>query len=185
MRENGKTFQYDPSRDVSGVQVFTDDKRGFSMGDKIQFTAPWKERQVSNRETAEIMTVDQLGNLTVFLDSSQRTLRFNIKQMPTVDHAYAMTSYSAQGQTVDKVILHIEALNSRTRPLVDKTLAYVGLSRARYEMAVYTDDMETLPKALARRQVSPKALNIQQIEEYLSPEQREQKKQEREAAITR
>jgi hypothetical protein len=48
-RENGAQRTYDPRR-LSGVAVYHEVERGFSQGDRIQFTAPSRELQVTNRE---------------------------------------------------------------------------------------------------------------------------------------
>jgi ATP-dependent exoDNAse (exonuclease V) alpha subunit len=77
-----------------------------------------------------------------------------------------MTSYSAQGATVDRVLVQIDTQDSRTRQLVDKTLAYVALSRPRYDIAIFTDRIERLAPALSREVVKPKALSPAEIGQY-------------------
>jgi ATP-dependent exoDNAse (exonuclease V) alpha subunit len=86
--------------------------------------------------------------------------------MPHVDYAYAMTSHSAQGSTVDRVLIQIDATDSRTRALADKALAYVSLSRARYEAEIFTNDKQQLERALNRQAERPTALSEDQVVEY-------------------
>ena len=42
-RENGERLSYDPRR-LQGVTVYRESERAFSEGDRVQFTAPDKER---------------------------------------------------------------------------------------------------------------------------------------------
>ena len=64
----------------------------------MQFTAPYKERLVANREFGTIEKMDARGNLRVRLDSG-RSVAFNIKENPHLDDGYAVTSHGSQGQT--------------------------------------------------------------------------------------
>src|SRR5712692_77696 len=48
-RENGEQVSYDPRR-LHGVTLYRETERGFSEGDRVQFTAPNRERHIANRE---------------------------------------------------------------------------------------------------------------------------------------
>ena len=55
-----------------------------------------------------------------------------------IDHGYASTSHSAQGATVDRVIVDID---TRLSPeLVNRKQFYVSISRARNALTIFTDD---------------------------------------------
>ena len=77
------------------------------------------------------------GNIAVKLDDSGRTVAWNLNQNKHVDYAYAMTSHSSQGATVDRALIHIDTGDSRVRALIDETLAYVATSRPRYDAQVF------------------------------------------------
>src|SRR5208283_890130 len=94
-RENGAQQIYDPRR-LSGVSVYQEVQRGFSQGDRVQFTAPSKELQVANRELGTIERVSHSGNLEIRMDSG-REVRFNIREHPHLDHGYAVTIGSLSG----------------------------------------------------------------------------------------
>jgi conjugative relaxase-like TrwC/TraI family protein len=164
-QRDGRQVTYAVRR-VSGVQVFEPEQRAYAVGERIQFTAPWKAQDISNRDLATVTAVDTNGTVTAQLDKNRRTLTWNLADHPHLDHGYTMTSYSAQGTTVDRVLVQIETENSRTRQLVDKTLAYVALSRPRYDLQIYTDNQEALAPALSRDVSKPKALSREQIQEY-------------------
>jgi ATP-dependent exoDNAse (exonuclease V) alpha subunit len=90
-REDGKFITYDPSR-LSGVAVYEPEVRSFAVGDRVQFTAPWREKAVCNRDTGTITHLDQDGNVRVRLDESDRVIGWNLNQNKHLDYAYAMTS---------------------------------------------------------------------------------------------
>jgi conjugative relaxase-like TrwC/TraI family protein len=146
-RENGKQVSYDPHR-LHGVTLYRETARGFSQGDRVQFTAPNRERHIANRELGTIEKIDDSGNLQLRLDSG-RTVAFNIKENPHLDYGYAVTSHSSQGQTADRVLVHVDTEQAGEK-LVNRRLAYVAVSRGRYDAQVYTNDKGQLADQLSR-----------------------------------
>ena len=114
----------------------------------MQFTAPNRERHIANRELGTIHKIDDSGNLQLRLDSG-RTVAFNIKENPHLDYGYAVTSHSSQGQTADRVLVHINTEQAGEK-LVNRRLAYVAVSRGRYDAQVYTNNKGQLAEQLAR-----------------------------------
>jgi conjugative relaxase-like TrwC/TraI family protein len=128
-RPDGRTVTYDPAR-LKGVTVYQPEMRAFAEGERVQFTAPWREKGISNRETGTVSALDDKGNIRVRIDGSNRRVGWNLKENKHVEYAYAMTSHSSQGATVDRVLVHIDTGDSRNRALINQTLGYVALSRA-------------------------------------------------------
>ncbi len=114
----------------------------------MQFTAPNRERHIANRELGTIEKIDDSGNLQLRLDSG-RTVAFNIKENPHLDYGYAVTSHSSQGQTADRVLVHVDTEQAGEK-LVNRRLAYVAVSRGRYDAQVYTNDKGQLAEQLGR-----------------------------------
>jgi hypothetical protein len=99
---------------------------------------------------AHICTIEKIddgGNLQVRLDSG-RTVAFNIKENPHLDYGYAVTSHSSQGQTADRVLVHIDTEQAGEK-LVNRRLAYVAVSRGR-NAQLYTNDKGQLAEQLGR-----------------------------------
>jgi ATP-dependent exoDNAse (exonuclease V) alpha subunit len=167
---DGQVLTYNPRR-ISGVQLYERETRELAIGERVQFTNPWKDKGISNREMGTVRYLDDSGNITVHMDKTNRNVSWNLNQMSHIDYGYAMTSYSAQGATVDRVLVQIDANDSRTRQLVDQTLAYVALSRPLYDAQLYTDDQEKLDPALNRTFTKPKALSPLEIRHYRQPEE--------------
>ena len=146
-RENGEQLSYDPRR-LQGVTLYRETERSFAQGDRIQFTAPNREQHVANRELGTIEKIDASGNLRLRLDSG-REVAFNIKDNPHLDYGYAVTSHSSQGQTADRVFVHVDTEQAGEK-LVNRRLAYVAVSRGRYDAQIYTNDKGQLADQLSR-----------------------------------
>jgi ATP-dependent exoDNAse (exonuclease V) alpha subunit len=146
-RRNGEEVNYDPRR-LHGVAVYRETKRAFSQGDRVQFTAPNRDQHVANRELGTIENIEGSGYMRLRLDSG-RTVAFNIKENPHFDYGYAVTSHSGQGQTADRVLVHVNT-EQAGEELVNRRLAYVAVSRGRYDAQVYTNDKGQLAEQLSR-----------------------------------
>jgi ATP-dependent exoDNAse (exonuclease V) alpha subunit len=146
-RENGKQVSYDPRR-LHGVTLYRETERSFAEGDRVQFTAPYKEQHIANRELGTIEKIEDNDNLQLRLDSG-RTVAFNIKENTHLDYGYAVTSHSSQGQTADRVLVHIDTEQAGEK-LVNRRLAYVAVSRGRYDAQIYTNDKSHLTEQLSR-----------------------------------
>ncbi len=150
-RKNGEQVSYDPRR-LHGVTLYRETERAFSKGDRVQFTAPNREQHIANRELGTILgTIDKIddsGNLQLRLDSG-RTIAFNIKDNRHLDYGYAVTSHSSQGQTADRVLVHVDT-GQKGEKLINRRLAYVALSRGRYDVQLYTNDKTHLTEQLSR-----------------------------------
>ncbi|HVN77960.1 MAG TPA: hypothetical protein VMW38_03090 [Terriglobia bacterium] len=89
---------------MHGVSVWKEARRDFSQGDRVQFTAPYRDRQIANRQLGTLRGVDREGNLQIRMDSGGE-VQFNIREHPHLDYGYAVTSHSSQGVTADRVLL--------------------------------------------------------------------------------
>ncbi len=145
-RGNGAQQTYDPRR-LSGVEVYQEVEREFSQGDRVQFRAPSRELQVANRELGTIQRVGHSGDLEIRMDSG-REVRFNIREHPHLDHGYAVTSHSSQGQTADRVLIHVDT--DKSEQLINSRFAYVSVSRGQYDARIYTNDRSELARNLSR-----------------------------------
>jgi conjugative relaxase-like TrwC/TraI family protein len=144
---DGTERTYDPRRQ-QGVSVFREEMRSFSVGDRIQFSAPANDLRVANRELGTVKSIDGDGRLRLRMDSG-RTVELDPPKHPHLDHGYAMTSHSSQGQTADRVLIHVDTELS-AKDLLNSRMAYVSVSRGRYDAQLYTNSVATLGQALGR-----------------------------------
>jgi len=145
-RESGEEVTYNP-RQLQGVSVYRQAERDFAEGDRVQFTAPSREFHVANRELGTVEKTNENGRIAVHTDSG-RVLDFNIQDHPHIDYGYAVTSHSGQGQTTDRVLINVDT--ELGEKLVNERLAYVAVSRARYDAQIYTNDQAQLAHDLSR-----------------------------------
>jgi hypothetical protein len=145
-RSDGRQITYDPRR-LQGVTVHREAEREFSAGDRIQFTAPYKDKRIANRQLGTIEKIDAEGNLQIHLDSG-REVDLNLRDHPHLDYGYAVTSHSSQGVTADRVLVHVDTENAHEQ-LVNSRLAYVSVSRGRYDAQIFTNDAHKLGSELS------------------------------------
>ena len=60
-----------------------------------------------------------------------------------------MTSHSSQGQTADRVLIHVDT-ELGAKDLLNSRMAYVSVSRGRYDAQIYTNNASTLGQELSR-----------------------------------
>ena len=143
--KDGTERSYDPRRQ-QGVSVYRDEERAFSIGDRVQLTAPLRELKAANRELGTVQSIGQDGPLSLKMDGG-RELQLDPRLHPHLDHGYAVTSHSSQGQTADRVLIHVDT-ELGAKDLLNNRMAYVAVSRGAYDAQLFTNDREKLGAAL-------------------------------------
>jgi conjugative relaxase-like TrwC/TraI family protein len=155
-KANQELATYDPRR-LIGVSVYREIEREFSVGDRIQFTAPDKSLGVANRDLADIAAIHPDGRLSARLDN-RRQIEFKPSEHRHFDHGYAVTSHSSQGLTAERVLVHADT--SVHPDLLNSRFGYVAISRASHEATLFTDDMTKLSPQLGADVSKTSALEI-------------------------
>jgi conjugative relaxase-like TrwC/TraI family protein len=163
---SGNVVTYDPRR-LTGVSVHREVAHEFSVGDRIQFTAPDKSLGVANRDIAIVESIKPDGQVSARLDNGHQ-IEFDAASHRHFDHGYAVTSHSAQGLTAERVLInadtgvHLDLINSR--------FGYVAVSRASHEATVFTDSAARMTLRLGAQVTKTSALEIgsQAVEANLS-----------------
>src|SRR3989442_1552552 len=145
--DDDRRLSYDPQR-LHGVTLCRETERTFAVGDRVQMTAPDRERSVPNRDLGTVERLDANGRMNVRWDSG-KTSSFEPGERRHLDYGYAVTSHSSQGQTAGRVLVHVETERASEK-LVNQRLAYVAVSRGQYDVRIYTDDKVKLARALER-----------------------------------
>jgi conjugative relaxase-like TrwC/TraI family protein len=157
-KANQELVTYDPRR-LTGVSVYREIEREFSIGDRMQFTAPDKSLGVANRDLAVVEAIHPDGRLLVRLDN-HRQIEFNANKHRHFDHGYALTSHSSQGLTAERVLVYADR---RVHPdLLNSRFGYVSISRASHDATLFTDDMKKLGAQLGTDVSKTSALEITQ-----------------------
>jgi len=154
--EDGRRIEVQPRRN-HGVEVFREEPRRFAVGDRIQYReaqVPEGSRvkvdgyRIANGQVGVIRAIDGKGRAQIQLEGSGRRVALDLGRPQPIDHAYALTSHSSQGRTVDRALVVVDT--EQSRELVNRQQFYVGISRARLEARVFTDSREELPRAVDR-----------------------------------
>jgi ATP-dependent exoDNAse (exonuclease V) alpha subunit len=157
-KANQELATYDPRR-LTGVSIYRVIEREFSVGDRIQFTAPDKSLGVANRDLAVIESIAPDGHVTARVGNN-RQIEFNAGEHRHFDHGYAVTSHSSQGLTADRVLVHADT--SVHPDLINSRFGYVSISRASHEATLFTDDLAKLGPQLGADVSKTSALEINQ-----------------------
>jgi conjugative relaxase-like TrwC/TraI family protein len=145
LRNSGEQTTYDPRRQM-GVSVYREQEKVFSAGDRVQFTAPSHDLRVANRELGTVESIAQDGTMRLKFDND-RNVSFDPQRYPHLDHGYAVTSYSSQGQTADRVLINVDTELS-AKDLLNNRMAYVSVSRGQWDAQIFTNDRSALANAL-------------------------------------
>src|SRR5271155_1876532 len=165
--QDGTQRTYDPRRQ-QGVSVFREEMRSFSVGDRVQFTAPSNELKVANRELGTIESVKEDRHLRLKMDGG-RAVQLDTHKHPHLDYGYAMTSHSSQGQTADRVLIHVDT-ELGAKDLLNSRMAYVSVSRGRYDAQIYTNNAQTLGQELSRDVSHSPAIQQEQVAHKIEPQ---------------
>ncbi|MFP5236006.1 MAG: MobF family relaxase [Acidobacteriota bacterium] len=145
--QNRAERTYDPRRQ-QGVTVYREEMRRYSQGDRIQFTAPVNDLMIANRELGEIQRIGDDGRLHLKMDDG-RSIQLDPNGRLHLDYGYAVTSHSSQGQTADRVLIHLDT-GLGAKDLLNSRMAYVAVSRGAHDAQIYTNDANQLGHALSR-----------------------------------
>jgi conjugative relaxase-like TrwC/TraI family protein len=170
VRADGTERTYNPSRQ-QGVSVYREEPRSLSVGDRIQFTAPANDLKVANRELGTIESISQDGRLSLKMDDGGREVQLDPRQHPHLDHGYAVTSHSSQGQTAERVLINVDT-ELGARDLLNSRMAYVSVSRGAHDAQLFTNDREKLPAVLGH-EVSRESAHVpaHKPEQSIAPQQ--------------
>lgn len=145
--EHGRTIEWDPRLGrASQINVFREEERNLSEGDRIQWRLVNHELGLKNAERG---TVERLDGMTATIrwDRGSRVQEVDLGQHKTWDHGYGETVYSAQSKTYDRVYV-LAPVNS---PLVTGQNYYTAITRARFGARLWTEDRERLVDRLKTR----------------------------------
>lgn len=144
MDASGHSRTIDPSR--CRLQVYAVDRRELSVGDRLRWSENHRAQRadrplepglvVKNGESCTVADVSP-GRVTL-VTSDGEAIKIDPSSPQKLDYAYVSTSHSAQGRTVDSVMIH----HNTEAGAHGQREAYVDLTRARDSVTLYTQDAE-------------------------------------------
>jgi ATP-dependent exoDNAse (exonuclease V) alpha subunit len=148
--------------------VFRAELRNFSSGDRIQFIAPVNGLKVANRELGIIESIGSDGRLHLQMDSG-RAVALDPNRHVHLDFGYAVTSHSSQGQTADRVLIHVDT-ELAAKDLLNSRMAYVAVSRGAHDAQIFTNDASALGQELSRDVSHAPAIQLAQVSQSIEPQ---------------
>jgi ATP-dependent exoDNAse (exonuclease V) alpha subunit len=142
--------------------------RGFSKGDRVQFTAPANNLKVANRELGTIEGIDGDRRLRLRMDGG-RAVELDTSRQTHLDYGYAVTSHSSQGQTADRVLVHVDT-ELGAKELLNSRMAYVSISRGAHDAQIFTNNASALGKALSRDVSHAPAIEPDAVMQKIAPQ---------------
>lgn len=116
---------------------------GLAQGDKIKITRNGfdnRNTRLNNGQTLDVVSVNKKGQIKLRNKQSKKLYEID-KEFGHLTHAHCITSYAAQGKTVDHILISQPA---GTFPATDARQFYVSVSRGRESARIYTDDKSAL-----------------------------------------
>src|ERR1019366_5736119 len=96
--------------------------------------APSPDLKLANRELGTVEGIGQDGRMSLKMGGGRpedRVVELYPATHPRLDHGYAVTSHSSQGQTADRVLIHVDSTQAHGE-LLNSRMAYVSVSRAQF-----------------------------------------------------
>lgn len=150
-------------RSHTQLSVYEQNHSEFAPGDWARITRNDPALDVSNGDRVRVKEVD-IDKLVVENERGRR-IELDGRRPLHVEHAYASTVHGAQGLSTDRMMMDLDTRSLTT----GKDLYYVALSRARYDVQVYTNSRSELPAAISRDNVKTAALDIARQPEWHRP----------------
>jgi conjugative relaxase-like TrwC/TraI family protein len=131
-------------------QTFSPQSLELKTGDRIRFTRNDRQAGRINGARGEVTAIDVQARTAEIRNprGQTQTLSLDAARDQHIAHAYVETAFAAQGRTADHVMIHAD---SKATNLIDQKSFYVGISRARDSVAIFTNDRAKLVSAIEER----------------------------------
>ena len=145
--ETTKAIIWDPALSrARNVSIFEEDKRDLAHGDRIQWRLATRDLGVKNAERGTIERL-QGSVATVRWDRDSRVQQIDLSRHKHWDHGYAETVFSSQAKTYERVFI----LAPVASPLINARNYYTAITRARFNVELWTEDRQQLQMRLEER----------------------------------
>jgi len=155
----------------SNLSSFNEIEKEFGTNEKIVFTKNDKKLKLKNGQTAIIVKLE--GDTLHYKKENGDVGILNLNNYNYIDWGYAITDYKAQGQTSKNVIVLADS------QMANMNSFYVQVTRAKENLKIYTDDINTLKERVKQEQVKTSTLDyIKEEEQTIQKTTTEQSKKE-------
>ena len=156
----GEAHRFTVKNHRDGQRTNTTKNIELMVGERILFLENSWKLNVKNGHFATITEIKgSMITAVIGGGDKARTVKFDAKDYQDFDYGYAATIHKTQGVTIDTAFLYAGG------KYWSRNLAYVGLSRHRYDAYVFADkeshrDFETLKKHLGRLSIKDSIIDF-------------------------
>jgi conjugative relaxase-like TrwC/TraI family protein len=148
--------------DTSYIQTYSKHSIEVSVGELIKFTQNNKSKNIANND--EFIIKDVKSNLVMIeCKQTKKILAIDKQELKHIDYAYTKTIHASQGLTANKTILELDYRSATT----SKNVYYVGVSRAKNHVKIYTNDIAQTKKAVQKEQQKTSSLDVKNKQKSL------------------
>lgn len=163
-KSDGSQVVWNPQREKK-MNAFKSHEIELSVGDHVRFTKNDKDLGVVNGLRGTVLRIDG-GKVTIDTGRGERVIEAKAL-MHHLGHAYATTSYGAQGKTSEKAIYHINTISKHG---VGQRSFYIAITRAKKITKVFTTSIQSARKLVETAQDKTTALDKKEFERQLNEE---------------
>ncbi|AVX05952.1 multifunctional conjugation protein TraI (plasmid) [Maritalea myrionectae] len=149
-RKSGQEIPFHPEKNNkigTSISLFEREERAFAIGDEIKFKIQDKASEIKNGDSGTIQSFREDGAVIRMSDGTIKEISTQSIAASGMDYSYAVTTHGMQGETVDRIIVAMTA----NEHLTDQKAFYVGISRAKDEAILVTDNAERLSQQLLEK----------------------------------
>ncbi|MGG6241743.1 MobF family relaxase [Nodosilinea sp. AN01ver1] len=139
--EAGQMLEIDPTA-CPNKTVYTRQAIPVAVGDRLRWTRNDRAQNLRNGQSFTLAAIDAQGQAEIRY-SDGRCDAVDLTGLQYVDYGLVSTTYSAQGKTADRVMALMDATTSQES-------FYVAVSRAKYQLSLYTADPDDLLRQAQR-----------------------------------
>lgn len=155
-RADGNHVQWMPAVQHN-MTAYREHARELSIGEHVRFTSNDYTKGLVNGDLAVVVAIDQERQMIELKKADGIVIALDSTKSMHLDYAYCSTVHAAQGQTAERVLIEADTKSATA----NESAYYVAISRARSEVAIYTDDKLMLPEMMGREDVKHAALDVQ------------------------
>ena len=139
--EAGQIVEIDPTA-CPNKTVYTRQAIPVAVSDRLRWTRNDRTQNIRNGQAFTLTAIDAQGQAEIRYPDG-RCDAVDLTGLQYVDYGLVSTTYSAQGKTADRVMALMDATTSQES-------FYVAVSRAKYQLSLYTADPDELLRQAQR-----------------------------------
>lgn len=149
VNQEGQTVGWKPD-EIGGkrkgaTEVYKKDFLEIKVGDRLRWTRNGDNPEVVNTKKATVVGINDKHIILKSEANQIYSIARSDNSLKHLDYTYAVTAHSAQGLTINNVIGVIKAAHKH---LTNQPLFYVTMSRAIYNVIIFTENINELASSL-------------------------------------